>query len=634
MPLSEQGCRRLLRCSEILYLFLIAFSFYLLVLSRTGEARTVWEALNPAFIPVLFVASSILIPILLTSEKTAYKLLFIIVHSILIHSLFSIIFPAGDLSGQQEALGKTRLIYDNIVLHGANPLPFRSLQAEIFKRFGGANFQAALSVIFARMLSIDVMWVHLFLVPVLWGVFVPIAAFLTAKAISEDDKVSVLSGLLISVFPYATYFGAISVSVSLGYIFFFYSLYFMLKYLTSNDSKTTALMLAFSFFALLAHYLTGVMAFSLLFLTIAFKAYASEKKTSSKITRLTLAISIIISAILLPLSLIYLRFFGAFQIFFTWDKFYDLSRGEIVGLFLLGELIHGFDFKTILLIVIGPAIALLWMMYLLYRFKRNSTAKFRVHMYFLFTAFLIILIDYRILKVFMKGVQELFNEERLWVFRDFIAAPFVALAIFAAVSSLKAFLKARSPRNLSIASSKTIRACSKAPSKRVVPRVLGLFFAGLLFTLTVFFPLLLAGWMTTSLSAAYPQVAPLQITWYELEAVKYIEEKTNEKYVVICDIWTMYAGEMIVGFSNPSAYYFESSKTGHDLFVNMTRKPSPQWMLSAMNYTNTTVAYYIASEPRLGTEEFNNVVSKARDTLTVFHVTGNGKLYVFSYKKG
>lgn len=110
------------------------------------------------------------------------------------------------------------------------------------------------------------------------------------------------------------------------------------------------------------------------------------------------------------------------------------------------------------------------------------------------------------------------------------------------------------------------------------------------------------------------------------------------QYVAIGDIWTIFAGEVIVGINNPRAYYFlEYNKIVHDLFVNMSRDHSPKWMLSAMNHTNTTVAYFIVTEPRLGTEEFNEVLSKAREnSLQVYgrpEGFGNGKLYVFSYRK-
>lgn len=622
MSPSRQRFPKILRLGEILYLFLVTLSFYLLFLSRTGEARTVWEVLHPAFIPTLFVATSLLLTILFASKKVTYKLLFIIVHSILIHSFFSIVFPAGDLSGQQMTLGRIRLVYDNAILHGLPPWPAETILSQILVQFGETNFQAALSVVFARMLSIDLLWVHLFLVPVLWGVFTPVAAYLITYTFTQNEKVAVLASLLLCAFPYAIYFGAISVPNSLGYIFFFYALYFMLKNLNSNDSKTKFLMLAFSFFSLLSHNLTGIMSFSLLLLSLAFKSYRSEK-SSSITAKVSLVTYFIFCTSLLPFSFIFLRFFRpATQTVFTLDKFYELPLEEIIGLALLGELTYGFDLETILLIVIGPALALLYMTYRLYRLKKNPTMEFRTHISFLFAAFLMMLVDYRILKLFMERLP--LNEERLWVFRDFIAVPFVALAIYGVVSSANTFLKARYPLTISLTR-------LRALSKRSVFNVLIL-----LFTLNVLIPAVLGGWITFSLHVAYPQVAPLQTTWYELEAVKYIEENTNEKYVVIGDMWTIFAGEMIVGVNNPRAYYFlEFSKTGYDLFVSMKQEPSPQWMLLAMNYTDTTTAYFIVTEPRLGTEEYNRVVTQAlqNDDIQVYGVFGEGKLYVFYYEK-
>jgi len=156
----------------------------------------------------------------------------------------------------------------------------------------------------------------------------------------------------------------------------------------------------------------------------------------------------------------------------------------------------------------------------------------------------------------------------------------------------------------------------------------------LVLVIIVFIPALLGGWITLSLTAAYPQAAPLQTTWYELEAARHIEENTDEKYVVIGDLWTIYAGEVIVGIANPNAYYFqENSVLGHDLFANMSRDPSPQWMLSAMNLTKTQVAYFIITEPRLGAEEFNNIVTRIQtQQLTLFYTSQNEKLRVYSYR--
>ncbi len=625
---SEQGLTRHLRITEILYLATVVLLFYLLLISRAGEAHTVWEVLHPYFIPTLFVTTFLLLTILLTSEKVAFKLLLVIAYSILIHSLFSIILPGGDLSGQQMVLGRTRLVFDNAFLHGWT-WPNMAIQLRVFEWFRGTTFQAALSVVFARMLSIDLLWVHLFLVPVLGGVFTPIAAFWTTKTLGGNEKVSILSSLLISASPYATYFGAISVPNSLGFIFFFYSLYFMLKNLDSNDRKTRALMLIFALFSFLSHPLTGIVSLSILFLALTFKLYKSQKEASPTITEFSLVIAFIFCAVLLPLSFIYLRsLVPSTRTFFTLDKLFELPIQEIAGLLLLGQLTYGFDSKTILLNVIGPVLALLCIIFLLYRLKRNPTAKNRIHIYFLSAAFLIILIDYRILKLLMEDLP--LNEERLWVFRDFIAVPFVALAISAIISSLKTFLKATPTPTLSIAS-------LKKSSKINILRALSL-----LFSLNILIPIVLGGWITFSLTAAYPQAAPLQTTWYELEAVKYIEENTNEKYVVIGDVWTIYAGETIVGINNPRAFYFlEQNKIGHDLFVNMKENPSSQWMLMAMNKTgtDTTVAYFIVTKSRLGAEEYNRIIQQAQQNKLppypggIFYYKGEEKLRIFYYKK-
>lgn len=624
MQLNGQDKTKFLRAIAFLYLFLIFAAFYFLFLSRTGEAHTVWEALHPAFVPTFFLASVILVLIQLTSEQVACKLLLISIHSFLIHSLFAIIFPVGDLSGQQMALGRTRLVYDNAILHGWPPWGAETIQSRIYQLFTGINFQAALSVVFARMLSIDILWVHLFLVPVLWGFFAPIAAYLTTYSFARNEKAALLASLILSVFPYMIYVGAISGPNGLGFVFFFFAVFFMLKNLNSDEPRTKFLMLVFSVFSLLSHYLTGIMSLSLLILTMAFKSYTDEK-TPSFTSKATLVSLFAFCSSLLPLSLIYLRFFRpGTSTAFTLDKLHRFPLEESIGLFFMGELIYGFDLKTIFIYLVGTVVAVLCMVHLLCRSRRNFNAGFRVRVLFLSTAFLLMLVDYRILKLLMTGLP--LNEERLWVFRDFIAAPFVALAILGVYSAIGSFLRARSPR---VSSSVSLGLFSKG-------RVLR--FSSLLLMLNIMIAALLGGWVTFSLTTAYPHVAPLQTTWYELEAVRFIEENTKEKYVVVGDMWTIFAGEVIVGIYNPRAYYFgEYDTKGIELFNKMREEPSPEVMIEAMNATatDTTVAYFLIAEPRVGSEEFNGVVSRAlqNEQLRVENVFGAGRLYIFSYKK-
>ncbi len=105
---------------------------------------------------------------------------------------------------------------------------------------------------------------------------------------------------------------------------------------------------------------------------------------------------------------------------------------------------------------------------------------------------------------------------------------------------------------------------------------------------------------------AYPHWCPLQTTSYEIEAVKHIEKTTNGTYIVICDQWMIFAGEMFVGINNPQAYYFSSGDPrGITQFIEMKKNPTNETMKEAMKTNNATTAYFIIEKPRPRSEERN-----------------------------
>jgi hypothetical protein len=371
-------------------------------------------------------------------------------------------------------------------------------------------------------------------------------------------------------------------------------------------------MIAFSIFAFLSHFLTGFVAFSLLLLAIGFKSVIADRAKSPASAKAALLSAFIVAVSILPLSFVYLGLIGyPTRPTFTLSRFSDLPPQEITGLFLLGELVYGYSFGQILLIISGAVVAAVTMLYLIFRSGGTYIGNGRIPVYFLMASFVVILVDYRILRIFMDDLP--LNAERLWVFRDLLAAPFVGLAFYSIASWATTRLKGAR----GISGRKTLRV------------------SGLLLTLNVLIPIVLSGWITTSLSVGYPQIAPLQTTWYELEAVRTIDSDAREKYVVIGDVWTIFAGERIVGVHNPNAYYFEEyNKTGYDLFASMIENPSKEVMLQAMNQTRTSVAYFIVTQPRIGLEFFQSTVGRAEQNgLPIFGVFGDGKLYVFYYKK-
>jgi len=261
------------------------------------------------------------------------------------------------------------------------------------------------------------------------------------------------------------------------------------------------------------------------------------------------------------------------------------------------------------------------MIYLLSSAKRGPNKKFHVCILFLFIGFLMVLVDYRILKLFMVNVP--FNEERLWLFRDFMAVPFVAIAAGGVVTFLRR-KKSNTPSKIKLTFSSAL--FTHVNVKSVAAYILVL--------------ISLSGWVTASVYYGYPHWGPLQTTPYELEAAKYIDKTTTERYIVICDQWMVYAGGTVVGVTNPRAYYFPSTDPrGVALFTEMKENPSPQPMVEAMKINNATTAYFFIEKPRLGAEEYNRIIQQAQQNKIqthpegIFYYRGEEKLRIFYYKK-
>lgn len=615
--------------ARLLYVLMVAISFYLLYVSRADEVRTVWQFIHPLFMPIFFATTSLLLLIVLSADRIEYKLLFIMLHSFLSHTFFAIIFPAGDVSYQARILAVTRSLYDNNVLHGWPPRGADNPLTQIWFWFRGTNFQSALSIVFARTLNVDISLVHLFLVPVLWGAFVPIAAFMVTRTLCRSERTALLSSLAISLFPSSIYYGAISVPNSLGYIFFFFSIFFTLRYLNSTGVSNSFLMMTFFLASFLSHFLTGIMAFSLFFFAIAFKTYLNKKKNLSiiNLAKPQLLIPFILTISIIPLALVYQRFFIPYKTAFTLYRFYKIPFEELTLRLIFGRYVD-FWIPAAIIHLIAPIFGLLGMLYCLA--SRTEESKRNQYLcLFLFSGFLIVLVDYRIVKFLMVRVP--FNEERLWVFRDFLAVPFVAI--------LADHILTRLHSSASHRLNKIHLPFQRSSVTYRNLRTITISIVALIYVASYVLSLLIIPALTAaSIYYSYPHYSPLQITSYELEAAIYIDENSSERYVAICDVWFVFAGQMIVGLYNPQAYYFgPRDPQGWSLFIEMKNNPRIEPMIKAMKLTEATVAYFIIEKPRLGEEAYNRIIQQAEQndlqTCKIFYHKSEEKLRIFYYEK-
>ena len=600
---------------RIVYLFLVGLSLYLLLISRSEETYTVWQALHPAFLLAFFATTFVLLMMIFSSEKVGVKLLFVILYSIICRALFVIIFPAGNIGFQQGILGRTRLMFEGVIHDGWAPWPSDTILIMLYNWSRGENFQSVLSIVFARMFSVDVFWSHLLLAPILWGTFVPLASFLVTKKLNCSDKIAVLSSLLISAFPYTIVLGAISVPNSLGFIFFFFCVYLLQKYLSSSSFRLSLSVVALVITSLLLHPLTGIMAVSVLLVALALKTYEAEKEKAGRMAKIAVLLAFLVASSLIPFAMALQRLIYKSNAGFGLDKLETMSAIEIVSTLILGvNPDFDIDIVTTLVCGIGPLVSFIGILCLIFLKKRGICDYSSPHMWFFILSLLVAAIDYRVLRLFMVNLP--LEEERLWVFRDFFAVPFAALAVNAVLSRVR-------PRFPSLKGLLTLKN---------VKSIVALGAIGIL----------LSGWLTSSVYYSYPHAGPLQTTSYELEAVRSIHENTSENYVVICDLWFSYAGRIVVGDENPRAFYFSVlDENGAKLFTDMKLDVSNDSLKQALDIVNNdpynnsaTAAYFVIVKPRLGEDSFDQIIRQAEaNDVKIFDAFGDGKLYILYYEE-
>jgi Predicted membrane-bound mannosyltransferase len=491
------------------------------------------------------------------------------------------------------------------------------------------------------MFGVDVYWSHLLLVPLLWGVFVPVVAFMFSRMLGAKENIAVLSGLLVSLFPANIIWGTVSIPNGLSYLFFFCFLYFLLKYIINNQKRNLFIVAAFFFVAFLSHYLAGTIALALMLLAKTVKTYQTEKRYSPASAKFALLLAFIFSVSVLPFALANRRFFyPTANTYFSLQPLYERPFAETVLAFLFGryfDLISRLALITSLIFGIATLVGLAAVVYLLGIDLKNSPKKnINPSLLFLTLALSIIIIDDRITRYFMMNVP--FVEiDRLWVFRDFMLVPFVALFVGAIIQGTHSFVDVLSTKISAILRkipthrfSKTSPLFARLPSHKIKRLASTL--------LHVAFLLIVSGWIAASVYYAYPHWSPLQTTSYELEAVRYIETTTEKTYIVVCDAWMTFAGGMIVGIHNPQAYYFSSRDPyGITMFIEMKNNPTNETMKEAMRTNNATTAYFIIEKPRLGEEIYNRIIQQAQQnrlqTYRTFHYRDEEKLRIFYHKK-
>lgn len=568
---------------SISFITLLAIAFGLLFQARTGEGgASVWLTIPSVFIPVFLLVTLSLVAILFfTSLNVGIKLGLICAYTFLAHSLFLLVWYPGRYGDPWFHLGEARYISRTGMPYAYDWMLSNFLLLDLFKY----RAQYALVVFFEKMFSVDVYWVHIALLPVLWSIFVPVFSYKVAEMMTarRSKAFPLLAAVVIGLFESLIGWGAVSVPNSFGFIFFFLSMVFFLYWMTRGGKSFWFLSFLSGGVAFLAHPQGGFFALMLLFWgTVIQKSSRSLLKVVS-----------------------YLLMFAVYPLALYLQK----ASFSLSGLFVLDNFMS-FESKIATFLLVFGLVGLI-----LGIRERYVSAKKALMLFFFYIA---VIMEYYFTQYGMTNVP--YSPGRILTMGDFLLAPFVALGLLTIAEMLS---KAALRRKINV----SVSFFSRKISVKEGPRLLGMLLICLFVTLQA----------TSVLYQTYPrdEIMKVQPSAYELEAVKYIDSTTPGRYVVLCD--TQLAS-LAIGFLGKDYGYLGGTRGVYgipsfgyptiQMFLEMEKQPSINIMLQGMAFADAVASYFVVSVRR---PKFDKIVQETLEILPAEKVFGGGKLYVFKY---
>ena len=578
---SEKPDRRL--SFPVAYIPYIAFAGYCLFLVFSARSSwvygAIWDVLPDNFLLFYLLSNIALLGAFFSRGKTLVKLSLIAFHSVFSLSLFILVVESGfPLYDPWVHIGYSVTLFE----HGSTTWGPISSLAYLYGYIAERGLPIFVSVI-TEMLRVDIFWVQVLSVPILWGVFVPLIAYKITKLIGGGNRSSLLSAFL-TVFCFSLIgWATVPETDSFGYVLLFFSIFLFLRYLSSGDVRTITIMFVTVAASIVADPLPGILSLSFMILAFGVKKYESIKISNVSKAYALLATLLILCTFLVPLGII-LR--G--RISPAYGAMYGFPAFSIDGLLstdgwhlIFGESID-FSFRLALLSQLPLLLGAIGLGYTLrHKSKYNASACL-----FLLSAFIICLIDYRTLQYAMVKVP--FGPGRIVSFRDLTILPFTGIMI----NSLAKLFPETFPK-----AQTGFRVIRKSGIKIIVGKRS---FAIAIICISV------SSFASAVVDENYAARRGLQVTGFEMGVVKYIDDYTPERYVVIAEprLWSVGIG--YVGFWNPEKLYVCCKESKYD---RIDSDPSVDNMMWAMRQFEASVGYFLAVSHR--TLNYEEVVERA-----------------------
>lgn len=298
------------RMGWLIWVFWMAYGamLYFLLQNKSVDALTSpWQAIHPYVLPLFFCLSLTLGVIIFSKEKVKTILFLLVAYSFLIHSYLPLshVLPWGGDVWRHIAL-ETRLA-------AGEPIPpvLIGTEARFREMFGMSVPEAliipnkyvyghfwGLATVLHTTLGIDLITLNMWLVPILWSLVVPLACAHIGRRIFGSWRCGALFAWLLQLSFSFQVLGAITLPVSLGTIFFLFTLMLWLHYLEDRDPRQRNIVL---FFALLMLFGYTVYTALIWFVIISSYSLLVTRYSSVRMRHLSLFFLLIISVLFFPL---------------------------------------------------------------------------------------------------------------------------------------------------------------------------------------------------------------------------------------------------------------------------------------------------------------------------------------------
>ena len=242
----------------ILSLVFVFFIFH----ARTGVyILSPWDAMSSFVIILFFVICLVVSKMIFSSRAVGFVLLMIIIFSFASHLYLPAVYETGFGGDKWRHIGAEKWLQEgniytpsvwgekNRSMISFGPISVPEALAAGNKTSYSAQWGATIMI--SEALGVDIFWVDLLMVFLMWSLFLPLILFFFGKMIFENDRLGLLFAFLATLFYTFQSEGAITIPVSFGHLFFFFVFLVWMWYVKSGKRNVlyfaSALTIAFYF---------------------------------------------------------------------------------------------------------------------------------------------------------------------------------------------------------------------------------------------------------------------------------------------------------------------------------------------------------------------------------------------------